>query len=83
MAMLGFLKRNSAECTDPYTLITLFNSLVRTHLEYCCIVWNPIYTSHSIRLEKVQRNFTRYVFFKLGWNMERPYYTAHLFIYIR
>ena len=74
MAMLGFLKRNSTEFTDINTLICLFNSLVRPHLEYCCIIWNPIFASHIFRLEKIQKNFTRYLFFKLGWNIERPDY---------
>ena len=55
MPMLGFLKGNSAEFSDPYTL----GSLVRPHLEYCAILWNPVYSSHCLRIEKVQKNFTR------------------------
>ena len=30
--MLGFIKSNSAEFKDPYTIISLYNSLVRPHL---------------------------------------------------
>ena len=74
MGMLGFIKRNSTEFKDPYTIISLYNSLVRLHLEYCCIIWNPIFASHTIRIEKIQINFTRYIFFKLGWNIEKPNY---------
>ena len=37
MAMLGFLKRNSSEFSDPYTLRFFFVSLVRQDLEYCDI----------------------------------------------
>ena len=74
MAMLGFLKRNSSEFSNPKTLIALYNSLVRPHLEYCCVIWNPISNSNISRIERIQKNFTRYIFFKLGWRMERPDY---------
>ena len=63
MAMLAFLKRNSSEFSDPYTLRSLYVSLVRPHLEYCAILWNPVYSSHCPRIERVQKNFTRYVFY--------------------
>lgn len=75
-SMLGFLKRNTAEFSDPFTLKALYNALVRPHLEYCCIIWNPIFSSHSIRIERVQKNFTRYVFFKLNWQIVKPSYTT-------
>ena len=74
--MLGFLKRNSSEFNDPYTLKALYNALVRPHLEYCCVIWNPTYNSHISRIERVQKNFTRFVFFKLNWRMERPCYST-------
>ena len=73
--MLGFLKRNSSEFTEPSTLVTLYNSLVRPQLEYCSIVWNPVFNFHSLRIEKVQKNFTRYVYLKLVWQLERPCYS--------
>ena len=56
--MLGFLKRNPSEFNDPYTLKALYNALVRPHLEYCCVIWNPTYNSHISRIERVQKNFT-------------------------
>lgn len=74
--MLGFLKRNSIEFKDPYTVISLYNSLVRPHLEYCCIIWNPTYSSHILRIERIQKNFTRYCYFKLNWRLERPEYAT-------
>ena len=74
--MLGFLKRNSSEFSDPYTLCSLYVSFVRPHLEYCAILWNPVYNSHCIRIEKVQKNFTRYVFHKLNWQIDRLSYST-------
>ena len=74
--MLGFLKRNSSEFSDPYTLRSLYVSLVRPHLEYCANLCNPVYSSHCIRIERVQKNFTRYVFYKLNWQTDRTSYST-------
>ena len=43
---------------DKSVMLTLFNSLVRSRLEYCCEVWNPYKINHISALEKVQRSFT-------------------------
>ena len=72
--MLGFLKRNSSEFNDPYTLKALYNALVRPHLEYCCVIWNPTYNSHISRIESPEK-FYPICFFKLNWRMERPCYS--------
>ena len=40
-------------------MLTLYKSLVRSHLEYCCPVWNPHNSMSDIKLlESVQRSFT-------------------------
>ena len=39
-------------------LLTLFNSLVRGNLEYCCEVWCPHYKKDIVLIEQVQRSFT-------------------------
>jgi hypothetical protein len=46
--MLGFIRRLSLEFRDPYTLKSLYTSLVRSKLEYASCVWNPIY---DVRVE--------------------------------
>jgi hypothetical protein len=42
-AMLGFIRRLSLEFRDPYTLKSLYTSLVRPKLEYASSVWSPFY----------------------------------------
>ena len=39
-------------------MMTLFNSLVRSRLEYCCQIWNPTRINQINSLEKIQRSFT-------------------------
>ena len=67
LSMLGF---HSLGCSN----LCLYNSLVRLHLEYCSVIWNPIYVSICFRIENVRKKFTMFLFFKLGWQMERPCY---------
>ena len=74
--VLGFIKRNSSDFTDPYTLKCLYNAYVRSILEYGCVIWNPHYNIHSTRIENVQKKFTRFVIWKLGWNIETPSYST-------
>ena len=65
-SMIGFLKRNCHHVKDPFTIMSLCEYLVRSHLEYCCVVWNPTHLStYELWLEKVQRQFTRYPISKL------------------
>ena len=41
------------------TMVTLYKSLVRPHLDYCCTLWSPTKIGDISRLEDVQRAFTR------------------------
>ena len=43
---------------DTVTMITLYKSLVRSLLEYCCPLWNPRKVTDIQLLEGVQRTFT-------------------------
>ena len=70
MRSLGFIKRNCKEFKNIFTLKTLYYSLVRPNFEYCCIIWNPTYNIEIFRIEKVSKNFTRYLFAKFNWNTE-------------
>jgi GH43 family beta-xylosidase len=67
LAILGFVNRLLCEFRDPYTLKTLYVSLVRPKLEYASCVWRPFYGAHIDRIERVQKNFVRYALRGLGW----------------
>jgi hypothetical protein len=65
-AMLGFIRRLSLEFRDPYTLKSLYTSLVLPKLKYASCVWNPFYDVRVDRVEYVQRRFIRYALRGLG-----------------
>ena len=44
---------------NPKFLANLYKMHVRTRLEHCVQVWNPVYTGDTIAMEKVQNRFTR------------------------
>ena len=44
---------------DKITMITLYKSLVLPRLDYCSQLWSPTKTGDILRIEKVQRQFTR------------------------
>ena len=46
-------------CKDPETMCRAFVTYVRPILEYCSQVWSPSYLRDIIRIERVQRHFTR------------------------
>jgi hypothetical protein len=60
-------QRLSLEFRDPYTLKSLYTSLVRPKLEYASCVGNPFYDVRVERVKRVQRRFIRYALRCLGW----------------
>ena len=46
------------QCRNVDTMMTLYKSMVRPLLEYCCPLWNPSKAADIQCLESVQRNFT-------------------------
>ncbi|KAL5271519.1 hypothetical protein ACHWQZ_G001959 [Mnemiopsis leidyi] len=43
---------------NPTIMLTLYKSMVRSLLEYCCPLWNPRKVSEIQELERVQKTFT-------------------------
>ena len=52
-------------------MLTLFKTMVRSKLEYCCPVWSPSKVQDIQALEKVQRNFTK----KIGGCQDLDYWS--------
>ena len=75
-SMLGFLKRNSKDFLDPYTLKTLFASLVRSNLEYVSFIWDSPCEIHKNRLERVQKSFTKFALRRLYSYENMPPYVV-------
>jgi ribonuclease P/MRP protein subunit RPP40 len=59
--MLGCLKRWTADFKNTRTIIILYNSLLRSTLEYNCVIWSPFYGTHISPIESVQNNFLKYL----------------------
>lgn len=74
--MLGFIFRCGKYFSNRSTMLLLYNTLVRSSLEYCTTVWNPIYLKYKDCIERVQRKFTRMYYYK--FNMMRPDYDQRL-----
>jgi hypothetical protein len=76
---LGFVLRNSIFFRHTNTLITLYESLVRSVLESASIVWLPSEQSHILMIEKVQKRFARHLYrIRYGYY---PYLYPTLFVY--
>jgi len=58
--MLGMINR-TITCKSQQTLLQLYKTLVRPHLEYCTVVWSPHYKKDKDLLEKVQHRLTRMI----------------------
>ena len=64
--ILGIIRRTFTYL-DKSTLLQLYTSLVRPHLEYANPVWNPLYVKDIISIENVQRSW--YQNYRI-WNMK-------------
>ena len=56
--ILGLIHR-IIQYKDPTVLASLYNSMLRPHLENCSVVWSPNYAKDKALLERVQHRFTR------------------------
>ena len=56
----GFIGR-AFDYKSEKIILTLYNSLVRPHLEYCVQFWSPYYRKDIDKLERVQRKVTKMI----------------------
>lgn len=68
--LLGFICRSLKPFDKLNTHITLYNTYVRSILEYGSSIWNPYYHVYTNIIENVQRKFTRILCykFKIGYS---------------
>ncbi|KAG8278361.1 hypothetical protein J6590_108252 [Homalodisca vitripennis] len=62
--LLGFVKRNTRSFQDTEAIIRLYQTLIRSKLEYCAVVWDSITKSDCDKIEILQNKFLRYLYFK-------------------
>lgn len=78
-SLLGFIIRNAKNFTDINVIKLLYFSLVRSRLEFASIIWHPNYFMYDNLVEKVQKKFLRYLFFKqFGYYTYLIPYSQHL-----
>ena len=58
------MKRVTHDFSNKKTLLTLYNSYIRSRLEYCSQVWSPSCAVYVNKLERVQERFLKYMCFK-------------------
>ena len=58
--MMGQIKQNFRNCPEN-VLKRLYISLIRSRLDYRCIVWDPYRVSHSSILDNFQKRYVRFI----------------------
>ena len=76
--MAGFIMRQCWQFKNVEVLKTMYYALVRSHLEYCCVVWAPLYQVHIKRLERVQSRFMNFLLYKLNIDRSMLSYSDRL-----
>ena len=70
--------RSGKSFKNPNTKILLFNAYIRSNLEYCSVVWRPHYSTHSLRIERLQKRFVRHLAYTSGVAKVLGSYTERL-----
>lgn len=63
--LYGFIVRNCKQFTYINALKALFFAYVRSKLEYASIIWDPLYNNKKWEIEKLQKRFLKYLYFKV------------------
>lgn len=68
--MLGFISRSLYKFRNISTYTTLYNSYIRSIMEYCASIWSPYYQIHIDTIERIQKKFTKTIFRKFHYPYE-------------
>lgn len=71
---IGFMFRSGQYFRRIRSFFRLYNSYVRSGLEYCSSVWAPFYLGSIDKLEKVQNRFTKLIYV----NFRFPYQKSNV-----
>lgn len=61
---LGFVMRSSKYFINIHVIWNLYCALVRSRMEYACVIWSPIYIYQELMLERVQRRCIKFLCFR-------------------
>ena len=56
-----------------FVLLSMFNSLIRSRLEYCSVIWSPSADGMKKSIERVQEKFLKFLCFKFKTSYDVPY----------
>lgn len=73
---LYFIRRNTAQFSDPYTKKIVYASFVRSKLEYASFIWSPTAEVHINRVERIQRSFTKFALNSINFSEHYPTYNS-------
>ncbi|CAG9134629.1 unnamed protein product [Plutella xylostella] len=59
---LGYVMRTASHFSDTRVAMVLYNSFVRSKLEFDAITWGPYEAKYIVMMERLQRKFARYLF---------------------
>lgn len=74
--LLGFVIRISKQFSKPEAMTAMFNSIIRSKLEYASAVWAPYQQKYIELLEQIQKKFLRYLYMRM--HGEYPRFMHHI-----
>lgn len=74
---LGFISRSLNKFKKLHTYMLLYNTYVRSIIEYCTPIWSPHQNTHIKAIERVQRRFTRTIYRKFHYPSEKNFYMRY------
>ena len=75
LRMLGFVKRTMQQVNDVGVFKILYNSYVRSGLDYCSQVWSPSAKVYIDKVERVQKRFVKLLCIKCYKNYDSERYS--------